>query len=67
VLADEVIEDLAGKKIKDGDVILTYAKWVSFPELVTDSNLIVYLQVIRCRKSPTGRSRRREKVFCHCD
>jgi translation initiation factor eIF-2B subunit delta len=33
VLADEVIEDLAGKKIKDGDVILTYAKWVSFSEL----------------------------------
>jgi len=25
-LADEVIEDLAGNKIKDGDVILTYAK-----------------------------------------
>lgn len=25
-LADKVIEDLAGKKIKDGDVILTYAK-----------------------------------------
>ena len=28
ILADEVIEDLAGKKIKDGDVILTYAKCV---------------------------------------
>jgi len=26
MLADEVIEELAGKKIKDGDVILTYAK-----------------------------------------
>ncbi|KAF4619740.1 hypothetical protein D9613_005381 [Agrocybe pediades] len=26
IIADEVIQDLAGKKIKDGDVILTYAK-----------------------------------------
>ncbi|KAK2464562.1 hypothetical protein APHAL10511_003420 [Amanita phalloides] len=26
ILADEVIEELAGQKIKDGDVILTYAK-----------------------------------------
>jgi len=26
MVADEVIQELAGKKIKDGDVILTYAK-----------------------------------------
>ncbi|KAJ7638585.1 eukaryotic translation initiation factor 2B delta subunit [Roridomyces roridus] len=26
IIADEVIQDLAGKKIKDGDVILTYAR-----------------------------------------
>ncbi|KAH9482426.1 putative translation initiation factor eIF-2B subunit delta [Psilocybe cubensis] len=26
IIADEVIQELAGKKIKDGDVILTYAK-----------------------------------------
>jgi len=25
-VADEVIQELAGKKIKDGDVVLTYAK-----------------------------------------
>ncbi len=26
IIADEVIQDLAGKKIKDGDVILTHAR-----------------------------------------
>lgn len=26
IIADEVIQDLACKKIKDGDVILTYAR-----------------------------------------
>ena len=26
IYADEVIQELAGKKIKDGDVILTYAR-----------------------------------------
>jgi len=26
LVADEVIQELAGKKIKDGDVVLTYAK-----------------------------------------
>ncbi|KAJ7117312.1 eukaryotic translation initiation factor 2B delta subunit [Mycena crocata] len=26
IIADEVIQDLAGKKIKDGDIILTYAR-----------------------------------------
>ena len=26
IIADEVIQELAGKKIKDGDVILTYAR-----------------------------------------
>ena len=26
ITADEVIEDIAGKKIKDGDVILVYAR-----------------------------------------
>lgn len=28
IIADEVIQELAGKKIKDGDVILTYARSV---------------------------------------
>jgi len=27
IIADEVIQELAGKKIKDGDVILTFARW----------------------------------------
>lgn len=26
IIADQVIEDIAGKKIKDGDVLLTYAR-----------------------------------------
>lgn len=26
IIADQVIQDIAGKKIKDGDVILTYAR-----------------------------------------
>jgi len=29
IIADEVIQELAGKKIKDGDVILTYARFVN--------------------------------------
>lgn len=28
IIADQVIQELAGNKIKDGDVILTYAKSV---------------------------------------
>lgn len=28
IIADEVIQELAGKKIKDGDVILTYARFI---------------------------------------
>jgi len=27
IIADEVIQELAGNKIKDGDVILTFARW----------------------------------------
>jgi translation initiation factor eIF-2B subunit delta len=27
IIADEVIQELAGKKINDGDVILTYARF----------------------------------------
>src|SRR5260221_11827372 len=38
-LADEVIEELAGKKIKDGDVILTYAKWVVSFQLPRQTSL----------------------------
>lgn len=42
IFADEVIQELAGKKIKDGDVILTYAKFVvSFSEVL--QKLIVCL------------------------
>lgn len=29
IIADEVIQELAGNKIKDGDVILTYARSVN--------------------------------------
>ena len=67
-LADEVIEDLAGKKIKDGDVILTYAKWVVFPLLSTiNANFVARLQIVCRRKGFTGRSRSWKKVLCHCD
>ena len=27
IIADQVIQDTAGQKIKDGDVILTFARW----------------------------------------
>lgn len=40
IIADQVIQDLAGKKINDGDVILTYARCDSFAPaniLVVDS------------------------------
>ena len=33
IIADEVIQELAGKKINDGDVILTYARLVLFSSL----------------------------------
>jgi len=33
IIADEVIQELAGKKINDGDVILTYARLVLFLSL----------------------------------
>ena len=39
IIADQVIQELAGNKIKDGDVILTYAKSVLEP-FVTDFKLM---------------------------
>ena len=35
IIADQVIQHLAGNKIKDGDVILTYARCVCCDALVT--------------------------------
>jgi translation initiation factor eIF-2B subunit delta len=29
IIADQVIQEIAGSKIKDGDVILTYARYVN--------------------------------------
>ena len=34
IIADQVIQDIAGKKIKDGDIILTYARRATIPHLL---------------------------------
>jgi len=65
IFADEVIQELAGKKIKDGDVILTYAKFVMYHLYILGS--IAYTKkILDCGKSIAGSPRRRQKILRYC-
>jgi hypothetical protein len=62
MVADQVIEETAGSKIKDGDIILTYARYVLALSQYIRLSLML-LQFIRCRKGTAWGSLRRTPIF----
>lgn len=62
VVAGEVIQATAGRKIKDGDVILTFARYV-LPS-VGAAPLKSKAQFINCGACSTQRMGRWKAIFC---
>ena len=65
IIADQVIEETAVKKIKDGDVILTFARFVNLSSEAICSCERVY-QIVSRAKGLVGCYGRRAAIFGDC-